>query len=162
MLDDPSPSRVDKASAAYDIPRETTDLTENPEIRTCKASLIQNVWNGRRLRSTLFQASSLPHYPQTYRSYSLYRSFLLSLSTLPTSLKLAMSSRDLEDVEKESEADDAIVSAALGRKDVLEVRRSVLLTSYMSTPDIHQRKWGFWSILGFALTNLCSWEFATP
>ncbi|KAI1612030.1 amino acid/polyamine transporter I [Exophiala viscosa] len=39
--------------------------------------------------------------------------------------------------------DDEAVLAALGRKDLL------------------RRNWGFWNILGFAVTNLCSWEFAT-
>ncbi|KAL6244559.1 hypothetical protein RBB50_008801 [Rhinocladiella similis] len=38
---------------------------------------------------------------------------------------------------------DEAVLAALGRKDLLV------------------RNWGFWNILGFAVTNLCSWEFAT-
>ena len=54
-----------------------------------------------------------------------------------------MSAQDPEDLKREL-GDDAVVLASLGRKDVLE------------------RNWGFWNILGFAVTNLCSWEFAVP
>lgn len=51
---------------------------------------------------------------------------------------------DLEEPQKHTQLEDAAILAALGRKDQLE------------------RNWGFWHILGFAVTNLCSWEFAVP
>lgn len=51
---------------------------------------------------------------------------------------------DVDEPNKSAQLEDAAVLAALGRKDQLE------------------RNWGFWQILGFAVTNLCSWEFAVP